>query len=434
MKIIVHRGAEEIGGNCVEIRSGKSRILLDYGSPLPKTGPETGKNIETDPEEAILNIPGLYDTSPNPILALLISHTHLDHYGALLARPINPGIKVFMSEIMEDVARITTKMPRDGKKLPVGINYFRRGHKFIIGRFVITPYLMDHTAAESFAFLIESEGKRVIYTGDFREHGNKANAFKQFLAANMGPIDAIITEGTQAEVEKGPTEADVMGEIETRVKGHNGALYFMCAGQDIGLLTSLAYLAKNTRRYLVVDGYTALLLERVKGLALKQGVDLKIPGLETEFLRIIRTTATQRIYQLTEYTETFSRMRPKLFGWDWVRDNLDRLIIPVRANSQLWVDEQIKDLGGGTFLYSDWETYTEEAGMSDTLEWFKARGLTDIPMPTTSHAYFSTIRKMVENKKPRYIVPINTGHAEKFTETFGKRARLLKNGEEFFLD
>ncbi|OGR43881.1 MAG: hypothetical protein A2X35_09230 [Elusimicrobia bacterium GWA2_61_42] len=431
MKIIVHRGAEEIGGNCIELVSGKSRILLDYGQPLPKTDAATGLPVEAGPEAAVLKIPGLYDNKvSHPILALIISHTHADHYGALLAKPLNPGIKVFMSEIMEDVVRITTKMPRDGKKLPVGINYFRRNHKFIVGRFVITPFLMDHTAAESFAFLVESEGKRIIYTGDFREHGNKSNAFKQFLAADMGPIDALITEGTQADVEKGPTEQDVMDHVEDMVKELNGPLYFLCGGQDIGLLTSLAYLAKNTRRYLVVDGYTALLLERVKGLAQKQGVELKIPSLETEYLRIIRNTATQRVYQLTEYAETFRRMRPKMFGWDWVRDNLDRLIIPVRANAQEWVAGEIKDLRGAALVYSGWETYTEEAGLPETLAWFKAQGLAATEIPSTGHAYFSTIRKLVENKRPRYIIPVNTEHGEKFTKTFGKRACLLKNGGE----
>lgn len=423
MKIIVHRGAEEIGGNCVELVSGTSRILLDYGAPPGAS-----------PEETILDIPGLYEKSPDPILGIIISHTHHTHYGALLARPIETGVKVYMTEIMEDVIRITAKMPRDGKKLPANVHYFRKGHKFIVGRFVITPYLMDHTAAESFAFLIEADGKRIIYTGDYREHGNKAAAFKQFLAAKTGPVDALITEGVQAGIEKGPAEQDVMAEIESKLEGRRGALYVMCPGQDIGLLASLAMIAKNTRRFLVVDGYTALLLERVKALAQKQGVDLKIPSLDTKFLCIIRNLATQRIYQLSEYTETFSRMRPKMYGWDWVRDNLPRLIIPVRANSQVWLGEQIQDYRGAAFLYSDWETYTEEPGMMETLKWFKARRLELVPTPSTGHAYFSAIRKLAENKRPRYIIPINTDNPEKFTQTFGKRAKVLKNGEEFTLD
>ncbi len=430
MKIIVYRGAEGIGGNCIEVRSKKARILLDYGSPLPKIDPVSHRSVEATPEETILDIPGLYGNSSIPISAIVISHTHKDHYGALFAKPINPGIKVFMTEIMEDVMRITAKMSRDYKKLDADINYFRKGHRFVIGNIGITPYLMDHSASESFAFLIESEGKKIIYTGDYREHGNKANAFKQFLAADMGPIDVLITEGTQAEVEKGPTEQTVMEDIEGLVRGKTGTLYVMCSGQNIDLLTSLAGIARNTRRYLVVDGYAALVLERLKALARKQGVELRIPGLDTEYLKIIDNNATKRISQMTEYSETYGRMRPKMVSWEWVRGDQGRLIIPVRANAQQWIDENIKDFRGAMLVYSMWEGYREEAGLHETLEYFRARGIGAVPIHASGHAYFSTIRKLIENKRPRCIIPVHTEHPEKFTETFGNRVRVLKDGAE----
>ena len=34
MQLTVHRGAHEIGGNCVEISYEESRIILDIGLPL----------------------------------------------------------------------------------------------------------------------------------------------------------------------------------------------------------------------------------------------------------------------------------------------------------------------------------------------------------------------------------------------------------------
>lgn len=432
MKVIVYRGAEEIGGNCIELRSSKSRILLDYGAPLPKIDHVTHKSIPPTPEETILNIPGLYESSPMPISGLLISHTHPDHYGGLLPKPINPGVKVFMTEIMEDMIRITNKMPREAQSIKADIHYFRKGHKFIVGNFVVTPYLMDHSASESFAFLIECEGKRLIYTGDYREHGNKVTPFRQFLAADMGRVDLLITEGTQALVEKGPTEHSVMEDIELLARG-KGTLYVMCSGQNVDLLSSLASIAERTSRYLVVDGYVALVLERLKGLARKQGLELKIPGLDKGYLKVIDNKATQKISQLTEYAETYARIRAKIVSWDWVRTNVRRLIIPVRAYSHKWVDEQIKDIASGALVYSLWEGYREEEGFAETLAYFKAHGLTDVPIHSSGHAYFSAVRKLVENKKPLNIIPVHTEHPEKFAETFGSRVRLLKNGGEFEL-
>ena len=34
MKIEVHRGSREIGGTCIELSSGDTRIILDIGMPL----------------------------------------------------------------------------------------------------------------------------------------------------------------------------------------------------------------------------------------------------------------------------------------------------------------------------------------------------------------------------------------------------------------
>lgn len=420
MKIIVHRGAEEIGGACVEVRTRKARVLLDCGAPLA-------------PGRAAPDLPGLHRPSPQPLDAVIISHTHLDHYGALLARPVLPGVKVYMTELMEDAARITGKLQRVPQRLPSPVEHFRRGARFVVGNIGVTPFLMDHTAAEAFAFMIETEGKRLVYTGGFRAHGPKAAAFRQFLAADLGPVDVLVTEGQQAAVDKGPAEREVLGDLENLVKDRDGALFVLCAGQNMDLLGGLAQLAKNSRRLLVVDGGTALLLERLRILARKQGVELKLPGLHTEFLRVIDNNATKRVAGLSEYAETYARMRGRMLGWDAVRHSLHRLIIPVRAEAGLWVDRQLKDLRSAGFVCPAQADPTEEPGLLATADYFRARGVTELPVQTSGHAYFSAIRMLVENKRPAHIVPVQTGCPEKFVKAFGKKVRLLKNGEEFFL-
>lgn len=42
---------------------------------------------------------------------------------------------------------------------------------FKIGDFTVTAYPVDHSAFDSMAFIIEAEGKRVLYSGDLRLHG-----------------------------------------------------------------------------------------------------------------------------------------------------------------------------------------------------------------------------------------------------------------------
>ena len=67
----IHRGADEIGGSCVEVWTENTKILLDFGMPLvEKNGNEfdfskykdlTSKELVE--KEILPNIKGLYDST-----------------------------------------------------------------------------------------------------------------------------------------------------------------------------------------------------------------------------------------------------------------------------------------------------------------------------------------------------------------------------------
>ncbi len=89
MKLIIHRGTQEIGGSCVELSAANTRILIDFGMPLVDKKREKfdsailkGKSVEELKSLSILpEIKGLYKDEEKSIDAILISHSHLDHYG-----------------------------------------------------------------------------------------------------------------------------------------------------------------------------------------------------------------------------------------------------------------------------------------------------------------------------------------------------------------
>ena len=68
MELIIHRGTHQIGGTCVELRSGKTRIILDYGMPLAAPdGKEVNESSLQDrttaeliKDRVLFDIPGLY--------------------------------------------------------------------------------------------------------------------------------------------------------------------------------------------------------------------------------------------------------------------------------------------------------------------------------------------------------------------------------------
>ena len=60
----------------------------------------------------------------------------------------------------------------------------------------ITPFSVDHCACDSYMFLIEADGKKILHTGDFRLHGFRGKAIPKILDKLIGQINALIIDGT----------------------------------------------------------------------------------------------------------------------------------------------------------------------------------------------------------------------------------------------
>ena len=62
MRLRIHRGAAEIGGNCIEIKASGHSILLDLGAPLMGS---------LSPEEALPPVKGLVDGTNPDLLGIV---------------------------------------------------------------------------------------------------------------------------------------------------------------------------------------------------------------------------------------------------------------------------------------------------------------------------------------------------------------------------
>lgn len=104
MKLTIHRGTKEIGGSCIELASGGTRIIIDLGLPLvDKEGEPFDSNIlkgkaiqDLIGENILPDVKGLYTSGDQGVDAIFLSHSHQDHYGFL--RYIHPDIPVYMSQ------------------------------------------------------------------------------------------------------------------------------------------------------------------------------------------------------------------------------------------------------------------------------------------------------------------------------------------------
>lgn len=102
MKVCIHRGARQIGGSCVELRSQGHRLILDAGMPL---------DVE---DEAAARLPSTLDLAPGspPIAGVVISHPHRDHYG--LASLFGPDTSYLIGEDAHRILRTASAFTLGG--------------------------------------------------------------------------------------------------------------------------------------------------------------------------------------------------------------------------------------------------------------------------------------------------------------------------------
>ena len=276
MKLTIHRGTHEIGGSCIELEANNTRIVLDIGMPLVDEREEQFNfrpykklsGAELIEKKILTNVLGLYgfDKTHKPPDALLISHPHLDHYGLL--HYVNPAVPLYMSKGCQKLIELSyyfneTKL--DFEKIEIVAAW----ETFTLADFTITPYLVDHSGFDAFAFLVEAEGKRIFYSGDFRGHGRKHIVFDKIIEAPPKGIDYLLLEGSHIEEQDG--DCDTEEEVELRLielLNDKNKLYFMAtSSQNIDRIVSIYRACKKTGRDFVIDPYTALILEAAKSVS-----------------------------------------------------------------------------------------------------------------------------------------------------------------------
>ena len=382
MEINIIRGQNQIGGSIIEISSKSTKIILDIGS-----------NLE-DKEIVVPEIDGLFKGKAK-YDGVLISHYHSDHVG--LATRILPEIQIYMGEKSYEIHKVSNEyMEKEYLKEP---KIFKGEEEFFIGDIKITPYLCDHSAFDSYMFLLDCEGKKLLYTGDFRSNGRKS--FEPLLR-KLPKVDVLITEGTNLSNNKigkiNLTEKELEKKGIELLEGNDKPVFVLMAATNIDRIVTFYKIANATKRLFLLDTYAGLITDTIGG-------NIPNPG---TFSNVRMFLTNQNKYKILE-----NYQKNKIGRKGIVNSNF---MMCVRNSMKQYLENYPEGFSfeGCTMFYSMWEGYKKQENIKEFLEFMEEKGVKIISLHTSGHADEKDFDKLIKKVEPKIIILVHTENSEWF--------------------
>jgi len=447
MNITIHRGAKEIGGTCVELQAGNTKILLDFGTPLMT---ELGEDFnersiacksvnELIKERTLYPIEGLYGSGKAQVDAILISHSHKDHYGFI--KYANPQIPVYISQGAKSLIDVLNIFIRKEHRITiVNPRIMKDRTPFEIGDFRIVPYVVDHSGFEAMSFHVidKTNGKSIFYSGDFRATGWKHRLFDKVVANPPRGVDYLLMEGTMIDREEGeyPDEPAVFDKMVKVLTGAgNNIILSYCSAQNIDRIVTFYKAARKAGALFVIDPYTACVLNAIKP------IHSSIPQLDWQDIRVYMANYFRKgdIYIKKINESSLSGFIPALARRKIKDDELSRMnrkVLMLMRNTMIPVVSRIAGIRGSKLVYSQWDGYIKKDNKeARTFKAFVNKYDLDVQyIHTSGHATKDKLKMLAQAIDPTgNIIPIHTRSPESFKRLFGDKVMSLPNGKDLTL-
>ena len=410
MRVRIHRGTREIGGTCIEVEAKGKRIALDVGLPLDAPGDAS----DGGHERLLPSVRGFREPDDS-LLGVVISHPHMDHYG--LARYLAPDVPVYIGAAAHRILKAASA-------------YVPNGHAFEAPRFIadrvcvqvgpfrITPYLVDHSAFDAYSLLLEADGKRIFYSGDFRAHGRKSRLFEALVANPPADIDVLMMEGTtigRAGTTAGfASEEDLEGEFVAAFSRTKGIHFVWASAQNIDRIVTVYRAAKRTGRVLIVDLYAAAVLRATGRDTIPQsywdGVCVYVPYGQRRFVK-----------EKGLFADLAEHSKNRIFPEDLptLRGRAVALFRPMMTRD-FGMQSALDD---AALSYSMWQGYLQDGYTSRVVDWLEERRIPWEVIHTSGHASVADLQRLSGAFAPRTLVPIHSFETGRFGEFFANVAR-----------
>jgi len=249
LEVKVLGAANEVGRSGFLVNCNGTNLLLDYGVLFGKRG---------SPPEYPLHV------KPKDLDAIIITHAHLDHSGNVPSLFVSGNTDVYATPPTFDLTRLLIedmlKITKDAQ--PFGqpeLNNMMRNAKEIGFRQKITKGNATFELRETGhvigggSVLVESQKKRLFYTGDIKTHGSR---MLREADLDVGDIDLLIIESTYSQTEQKPRKESEKELIEfaNEVMDRKGVLFIPSFSVERSQEMACILRSSNFKHKIIMDG------------------------------------------------------------------------------------------------------------------------------------------------------------------------------------
>ncbi len=380
MKVLIHRGQNQIGGNIIEISTDKTKIMLDVGLEL-----------DDEKNKSLPDIEGLFDSKGYD--AIFVTHYHGDHLG--LAYHTHKDIPLYIGEKSSKIIQASDGYKGVSSIKPHG--FLEHKKKIVIGDITVTPYLCDHSAFDSYMLLCEADSESILYTGDFRGNGRKP--YDWLLSELPDKVDKLICEGTTLSREGyvAISEKELEEQAVELFKQKTGPVFVLQSSMNIDRIVTMYRASKRSGRIFLEELYMADITSAIGG-------SIPNPTFNDVYAFITSHTRHERLVQ-HEHRMGKDRIAKTPFVM-CVRTSMLRYLKSLASKMSF---------DNGVLVYSFWSGYRETDDMKCFLTECEQLGLEVVTLHTSGHADYQSIKKLVKKVNPNEIIPIHTEAPEKMT-------------------
>ncbi len=413
----VHRGTQQIGGTCVELDYAGSRLLLDLGLPLDA-------NAASDLALLLPEVPGLQAHDPS-LLALVLSHGHADHWG--LAPYAHPSLPAVMGAATRRI--LLAAAPFVPRPMPFAVGGSELANlkdrtPLRIGPFTVTPYLVDHSAYDAYALLVEAGGRRLFYSGDLRGHGRKGALFERMLREPPQNVHAMLMEGSSlgrlGPGQRFPAEAEVETQLVQRLRPP-GFVAVCASAQNIDQMVSLYRACKRTGRTLVLDLYAA------EVLAATGNPNIPRPGWPN--LAIYVPQYQRRQIKRTGRFDLLDPYKAHCIYPEGLAALAPRAAMLFRPAMLPDVDALGTAWTGARAIWSQWDGYLSGGAGAALKAELATRSVPLEAIHTSGHASIADLQRLAAAVMPDALVPVHSFEGYRFGGLFGPSVVCRADGE-----